>query len=433
VYSVLVCVSPVESHVAPLLEVAKAFLDLGWHVRVLTGDRFADRVAAVGAHPIALPPEADVIDPSAPGGRSRGVRAINLGLEKAFIEPAPAQYLAIRSALGAQDADAVVGDVTVLGMNLLNSAPTRPVLAVCGIVPLTASSVDTAPFGLGMRPWPGRAGRVRNRLLSWASRSIVFARVQRRADELYRSAGMPGLGRRFFFDYIFSDGMIDIFGQFTVSGFEYPRTDLPPAVQFFGPLRSSSPSNFRPPAWWSDLDGSRPVVLVSQGTVANDDFAELVGPALEALADEPVLIVVTTGAAGGPAGRALPPIPANARVAEFLPYAELMPKVSVFVTNGGYCGLHEAMTHGVPIVVAGDTEDKVETSARVVWSGVGISLTTGHPTAAAIRTAVRAVLANPRYRAASGRIGEQISAAPGAAGFAKAVERLVRERAERST
>ena len=61
---------------------------------------------------------------------------------------------------------------------------------------------------------------------------------------------------------------------------------------------------------------------------------------------------------------ALPPLPANARAAEFLPDAELLPKVAVYVTTGGYGGLHYAMENGVPIVVAGDTEDKPEGAAR---------------------------------------------------------------------
>ena len=46
-----------------------------------------------------------------------------------------------------------------------------------------------------------------------------------------------------------------------------------------------------------DLDGSRQVVLVTQGTVANHNFGLLIAPTLAALGDEPdVLVVATTGA-----------------------------------------------------------------------------------------------------------------------------------------
>ena len=35
------------------------------------------------------------------------------------------------------------------------------------------------------------------------------------------------------------------------------------------------------------------------------------------------------------------------------------------LTNGGYGGVQYALAHGVPLVVAGDTEDKPEVAARV--------------------------------------------------------------------
>ena len=180
-----------------------------------------------------------------------------------------------------------------------------------------------------------------------------------------------------------------------------------------------------------ELDGSRPVVHVSQGTVANVDFGELVGPTLEALADEPVLGRRDDRQDGRACVGTLPPLPANARAAEFLPYAELMPKVSAFVTNGGYGGLHEAMRHGVPIVVAGDTEDKLETSARVAWSGAGLSLRTGHPTPEAIRTAVREVLAKPQYRDASGSYRHRHRGVAGCCGLRRR-GRAARRRASHS-
>jgi hypothetical protein len=48
-------------------------------------------------------------------------------------------------------------------------------------------------------------------------------------------------------------------------------------------------------------------------------------------------------------------------------------------------GKHRALQHGVPVVVAGDSEDKVETSARLAWSGAGIRLRTSTPTVAQVR------------------------------------------------
>jgi UDP:flavonoid glycosyltransferase YjiC (YdhE family) len=111
------------------------------------------------------------------------------------------------------------------------------------------------------------------------------------------------------------------------------------------------------------------------------------------------------------------PLPANVRAASYLPYDRLLPLTDVFITNGGYGGVHYAMEHGVPLVVAGLTEDKVEVTARVAWSGVGVNLKTNAPTPERIRAAVREVLAHPRYREASARIGSDIVASPGLAGL----------------
>jgi UDP:flavonoid glycosyltransferase YjiC (YdhE family) len=81
-----------------------------------------------------------------------------------------------------------------------------------------------------------------------------------------------------------------------------------------------------------------------------------------------------------------------------LPFDRLLPKVSVMVTNGGYGAVTHALSLGVPLVVAGDSEEKPEVAARVAWAGAGINLGTGRPSVSQIREAVRAVLTKPQYR-----------------------------------
>lgn len=103
------------------------------------------------------------------------------------------------------------------------------------------------------------------------------------------------------------------------------------------------------------------------------------------------------------------------------------------VTNGGYGGVHYAMAYGVPLVVAGRTEDKVEVTARVAWSGAGIDLRTNRPQPDRIRDAVRQVLADPRYREASAVVGEQIAAAPGVAGLERVITDLTRHESGAAT
>ena len=104
------------------------------------------------------------------------------------------------------------------------------------------------------------------------------------------------------------------------------------------------------------------------------------------------------------------PLPVNARVAAFLPYDQLLPKTDVMVTNGGFGGVQQALAQGVPLVVAGSSEDKPEVAARVSWSGTGVNLRTGTPTAGRVRRAVRRVLARPGYRREAARLQHEIAA-----------------------
>lgn len=95
----------------------------------------------------------------------------------------------------------------------------------------------------------------------------------------------------------------------------------------------------------------RPVVHVTQGTVDNTDLGRLLRPTIEALADENVMVVATTG---GPAASGLEfPVPANTYVAEHIPHDILLPQVDVMVTNGGYGAVQRALATGVPLVVHG--------------------------------------------------------------------------------
>jgi UDP:flavonoid glycosyltransferase YjiC (YdhE family) len=197
----------------------------------------------------------------------------------------------------------------------------------------------------------------------------------------------------------------DAYLQLTVPRFELPRQKPVPSVHFVGPL-PITPNQAPIPEWKGDLDGSRKVVLVTQGTLTNDDFSQLVLPTLDALANEPdILVLVTTG--GKPVETIGRPLPKNTRVAQYLPFEWALSKIDAFVTNGGYGSVNQALSFGVPIVTAGTVADRGDVGVRVDWSGVGVNLATNAPTADALRPAIRSVLDDPKYRANAGLFAEQ--------------------------
>jgi UDP:flavonoid glycosyltransferase YjiC (YdhE family) len=79
------------------------------------------------------------------------------------------------------------------------------------------------------------------------------------------------------------------------------------------------------------------------------------------------------------------------------------------VTNGGFNRVQIALANGVPMVTAGQTEEKPEICARVQWTGTGIDLKTSTPRPAQIREAVKTILSAPTYRENAQQFQKEIS------------------------
>ncbi|UJP11338.1 glycosyltransferase [Microbacterium sp. KUDC0406] len=425
--SLLFASVPVHGHLTPLLPLARALVERGDHVRFLTGARFRDVVAAAGAEHVPLPADAD-FDDRRIGDRFPGreglspVKAIAHDIEHVFVRPGASQFAAIQHLLEDEPADAIVVDPTFAAGALLVELPPaeRPPVIVGGALPLNLPEPGLAPFGLGLPPRHGVSGAIRNHALH-ALTDRLFAPVNAAGREIGRRA----LGAEPRFPVMDWMRHADAIAQLAVESFEYPRPATDARVVFIGPASVSDARVHSRPEWWPDLDGARPVIHVTQGTLANDDLGDLVLPTIEAFADSDALVVVATG--GVPVS-SLGALPENVRVAEFLPYDELLPLTTVMISNGGYGGAQFALRHGVPLVVAPGQEDKIEVAARVAWSGAGVNLRRQRPAPAQLRRAVDRVLQDPSYRRAAERIGADIAAAPGASGFAALVDILIAER-----
>ncbi|WP_448629762.1 glycosyltransferase [Cellulomonas soli] len=188
------------------------------------------------------------------------------------------------------------------------------------VIPLALTSRDTAPFGTGLAPSSGVVGRVRNAALRLVVEKVVFRDAQRVARTMMAELGMAH-PRGFLLDWVSQLATRTLHAS--VPGLEHPRSDLPASVELIGPILPREVERFERPVWWSDLleacTARRPVVLVTQGTVATDP-QRLVLPAIAGLAHEDVLVVATTPGAADGSGVAEADVPANARVTDFVPF-----------------------------------------------------------------------------------------------------------------
>ncbi|MDS0138692.1 MULTISPECIES: nucleotide disphospho-sugar-binding domain-containing protein [unclassified Amycolatopsis] len=383
---VLVGVQPARGHVGPTKPIVEALVAAGHEVTVVTGARYRRAFEELGAAVAVLPAEADFdetdLDGTIPGRAGlSGPKLARFELAH-FVRAMPAQL----SVIDAQDADVVLCDPLMMAGLALVRRARRPRVLTLGFLPFMPP-VPTGPPGHPLR------GAILRTLAPWVTRP-----AQELAKDLL--GGDPGM---LFTDWpLRSDGVL----QMTCPGFEYPRPGVP--LHFIGPTTVSAASEHPLPPWWADLDGGRPIVHVTQGTIANDDLGRLVEPAIDALAGEDVLVVATTCG-----GRLRPgPLPANVRVAGLLPYDELLPRCAAVVTNGGYGGVNHALRYGVPLVVVGASEDKREVAARVAWSGAGIGHARAKASPRMLRRAVRAVLDDPRYRDRARELAGEMAAGP---------------------
>jgi UDP:flavonoid glycosyltransferase YjiC (YdhE family) len=193
----------------------------------------------------------------------------------------------------------------------------------------------------------------------------------------------------------------DTYLQPSVPGFEFPRA-FPPSVRFVGALPIVLDQSPLPP-WANELEASRKVVLVTQGTVANHDLDLLIGPRLQALADEDdVLVVATMG--GRPVEALTGPVPGNARLAEYPPFEWPLPRIDALVTNGSYGSVDQALPFRRP--ARGHRphrgQGRRERPHRVVERRHRPRRNT--PELDAIRHAVRTVLDEPEHRRAARRL-----------------------------
>ena len=402
---ILVATVPLTGHVQPMVLVAQVLVARGHEVVWYGASKFRATIEKTGARFTPMSAELDWddahIEAALPALKNRrGLARVKIQLIHMFILPMVKQLRELEALVRQHAPDVVLADSAHLGAALVSETQGLP-WATLGISALVVPSVDTAPFGPGWRPSSSRLGRWRNRFLNW----LVFRCMFRSVNQAYRqgrqTAGL--LARRSYFKILSPY----LYLQPTVPAFEYSRTDLASQIRFIGPLVPQTPAGAAAmPTWWPEVEAANrdgiPVVLITQGTLATDP-SELVMPALRGLATQDVLAIVTTT-------QAIPALelPANARQATFIPYHVAMPLLAAVVTNGGYGGVQMALRNGVPLVVAGGSEEKPEIAARVAWSGAGIDLRTGRPSAAVVAAAVAKVLADPRYKKRAHEISQQM-------------------------
>ena len=428
---ILMASTPAVGHLNPLLAIARILRSRGDEVILTTATSLSSRVIEAGVRFEPLAPEADIdfrlIDKIVPDRERLPPGPIREGyvFKRVFLDSMPAQARTLRDLIDSEQPDVVVVDQIFCGSTplFLDTQRPRPPLVTVGVSFLPLDRPDGAPLWLGLPPAYDASTRERYAELA-AQVDAAFEPVRAYTDDLLKSLGVRPLAGSLMQARVMH---CDAYLMLTAPAFEYDFYTVPDHVRFIGAL-PAAPTATPLPDWWEDLDGDRRIILVTQGTVANTDFSQLIEPTLVALADRnDVLVVVTTG--GRPVEEIAVNMPKNVRLATFLPFAPLLPKVDVLVTNGGYGTISMALASGIPLVVSGLSEDKAEVGARVAWSGVGINLASNGPSPDALTSAIAKVLEKADFRAKAQAMAAEFAKLDASAKLFVVFDELVRKSA----
>jgi MGT family glycosyltransferase len=389
---------PGDGHFNPLTGLAMHLKSLGCDVRWYTSKKYEQKINKLGipfyglkkALDFASMPDIDAVFPDRKKYKGQ-VAKLKHDMINVFILRSPEYYEDILDIYEEFEFEVMVADITFGGIPFVREKMGIPVIGV-DIIPLTETSRDLPPAGLGLTPSTGFFGKRKQDILRFIADKVLFAKPTRVMTEILGKYGIATGGSNLF-DILIKKSTIVV--QSGTPGFEYKRSDLSKHIHFIGPLLPYHPKKERL-SWFDEkLNQYSRVVLVTQGTVETD-VEKILVPTLEAFKNTDVLVVATTGGSQTEKLKNSYPEP-NIIIEDFIPFEDEMPYADVYITNGGYGGVLLSIQNELPLVVAGVHEGKNEINARVGYFKLGINLKTENPTAAQLQKAVEEIFENPVY------------------------------------
>ncbi len=245
---ILIGTFPAVGHVNPFFPLVKALVTRGHEIVWLNGRIHQQKVEATGATFMPFVHAFDFNDINADERdasrmKSGGLKGLKADIKQIFLSNAPAQMRDTDDVARTFKPDIVMVDPCFVGGAWWAEQHHVPYVHF-GVLPMGLTSVDTAPFGLGILPLDSALGRLRNRALNWLVQHVLFADVQKYWNQLRVSVGMPTTG--WFHD---TAAKAHLFLQLASPGFEYPRRDLMPQAHFIGAMPVHRPANWQEPTW----------------------------------------------------------------------------------------------------------------------------------------------------------------------------------------
>lgn len=250
-----------------------------------------------------------------------------------------------------------------------------------------------------------------------AARPLAFALHCRPLNRLRRQHGLSGFGNDLRRAYTDADHLLiaDDPELYLVEGSPTSQTAI-------GSL-AWSPA-ITPPPWWDiPVPADTTEVYV---TLGSSGPRTMLSAALQALAPLPVRVIASSAGAEAP-----PDLPANARIAPYLPGDAAAARSRLVVCNGGSLTVQQALAVGVPVLGLASNMDQFLNMAPIEAAGAGLTLRADRATPADIRAACLALLGDPAHVAAARGLQRRMQPDPAVGAKLTALaSRLVAKRAQ---
>lgn len=389
---------PADGHFNPLTGLAMHLKSIGYDVRWYAADIYEEKLRKldIPRYPFvkALNVNASNIEQVFPerDQHKSQVSRLNFDLINVFILRSTEYYDDIREIHRTFPFDLMIADITFSAIPFVKEKMGIPAIGI-GIVPLSETSRDLGPAGLGLTPATSFFGRRKQDIMRFIADSFIFRKSNQTMRRIFREYDIdPGTSN--VFDTLTRKATLLL--QSGTPGFEFKRSDLGSNIRFMGPLLPYISPQKRERWYHKKLEQYDKVILVTQGTVEKDP-EKIIVPTLEAFKDSKHLVIATTGGSKTAELRARYTAD-NILIEDFIPFDDIMPYADVYVTNGGYGGVLLGIQHLLPLVVGGIHEGKLEINARVAYFGLGIDMKTEKPTPGKMKASVEEVLSNDHYK-----------------------------------
>ena len=378
--------------VPPELGVVRRLVNRGHRVTVLAGESLVDAVRATGADFLPRKGASPVVFRDwdlTPWDLARAMA------DHMMVGPAPSHAADTASAIDALAPDRVVVSALAVGPMIAAEARRVPFdLLIPNVYPFPVEGMP--PFGGGLAPARGVAGRVRDQLVTAAAGGLFDRYALDGLNSLRANYGLEPVS-------VTWEQMARAHRQLilTSAAFDFPAR-LPDNACYVGPILDD-------PVWadgrtWKLPPGDDPLVLVAMSSTFQNHL-ECLQRVVDALGAMPLRALVTTGPAIRPEALSASP---NVTVVESAPHERVLREAALVITHGGHGTVLKTLAAGLPLVILPHGRDQADNAVRVTTRGAGIAISR-RASARKIANAVGRVLNHPSYGAAARRFGRVVA------------------------